>query len=636
MNNLVSVKTNFTSGRISRNLYGRGDLSIFENGAGTLDNVIIHPTGGISRRKGLRFIDRLSKRCRLLPFEFNTEQTYLICICDREVRIYRDGSCIASIEGPWEEKHLKRLNYTQSADTLLIVHPDVQPKQITRNENDEWLVEDWNYFEINGGLRCPYYNYYQNKAKVKISDLSGYITVTADKPIFSEKYIGVHLTIRNGYMRIDEYVSPTQVKGTTFSPVGAVGDFEFTDKWKEQAFSHLRGWPNSVTFHQDRLVIGGSKSLPNRLWLSKSSDLFNFDLGKGLDDEAIEFAILSDQVNAIKSVVSSRHLLVFTTGAEWMVSGDPLTPTSIQLRRQTNVGSYAPENIYPQHIDGATVFISQSGRQLREFLYTDVEQAYQAKDLTLMSNDIISKPVDNAFSQDECVLYVVLEDGTVSCLTTYRTEQVTAWSCLKTSGQFVSVAVIGDEVYFCIKRGASWFIEKMSDDVYADCAVTLHSETAQKDWDGLTNLNGCEVVVLADGFSVGKHLVTDNKITLLEEASDLMIGLPYEHVIEPLPYVLEDTKPYSPQALRVISGLFRILDSRSFCIDMGNGYMQVPLKRLFRDKILDAPLSSYSGDVRLRALGWIREMDTPLWSIKSDEPMAFTLLSAVLEVKIKG
>ena len=53
MSNLLQVKTNFTAGCIGRNLYGRGDLSIFENGARTLENVIIHPTGGVSRRRGL-------------------------------------------------------------------------------------------------------------------------------------------------------------------------------------------------------------------------------------------------------------------------------------------------------------------------------------------------------------------------------------------------------------------------------------------------------------------------------------------------------------------------------------------------------------------------------------------------------
>ena len=106
--------------------------------------------------------------------------------------------------------------------------------------------------------------------------------------------------------------------------------------------------------------------MPNRLWFSKSGDLFCFDIGTGLDDEAIEFGILSDQVNTIKALVSARHLLVFTTGAEWMVSGNPLTPTSIQLSRQTSTGSYDKCCLYPQQIDGATVFVSQSGHQLRE------------------------------------------------------------------------------------------------------------------------------------------------------------------------------------------------------------------------------------------------------------------------------
>ena len=49
MNNLGSVKTNFTAGQVSPNLLGRGDLKIYENGARRLENVIIHPTGGVSR-----------------------------------------------------------------------------------------------------------------------------------------------------------------------------------------------------------------------------------------------------------------------------------------------------------------------------------------------------------------------------------------------------------------------------------------------------------------------------------------------------------------------------------------------------------------------------------------------------------
>lgn len=625
MSNLISVKTNFTSGQISKNLYGRGDLKIYENGAGTLQNVIIHPTGGISRRRGLKYIDELNEEVRLIPFEFNSEQIYLVCVGHLNTKIYKNGICIAELETPWCKDHLKKLCYTQSADTLLIVHPDVEPRQLSRYNGEVWKIEPWVFHNYN----CPFHNFHNRQVSLFIP-MGSEVIITASQDVFTPDYIGTRLRAFSSEYHIVSCISPREV-GVHLTR--SSGSFGSTVDWEEQSFSAARGWPSTVAFHQDRLVIGGSKSLPNRLWLSKSSDLFNFDLGKGLADNAIEFAILSDQVNAITAVVSSRHLLVFTTGAEWMVSGDPLTPTSIQLRRQTNVGSYSKHNIIPQQIDGATVFVSQSGTQLREFLYTDVEQAYQAKDLTLMSNDIIKNPVDCTFNQDECVLYLVMENGEISCLTTYRTEEVTAWSQLKTNGKFLSVAVIGDEIYFCVERNGKFFIEMMDENFYVDCGIKMTSEVEKTLWDGLNHLEGCEVSVLADGFSLGKYTVSDGSINLLEEVREIVVGLPYEHVVEPLPFMLEGVKPFSPKAVRVICGLFRVLNTQGFCINMGKGFVQVPLKRLFKDEILDAPLNTYSGDIQLRAIGWIRDMNKPLWRIKSDEPMSFTLLSSVLEVK---
>ena len=66
-----------------------------------------------------------------------------------------------------------------------------------------------------------------------------------------------------------------------------------------------------------------------------TGDLWNFDKGDGLDADSIEFGLLSDQVNAIRALFSGRNLQVFTSGAEWIVTGSPLTPTNIQLDRQT-------------------------------------------------------------------------------------------------------------------------------------------------------------------------------------------------------------------------------------------------------------------------------------------------------------
>lgn len=631
MNN-ICVKTNFTAGQISPHLYGRGDLGVYDNGARKLENIIIHPTGGVSRRSGLKMVKPLPQKSRLISFEFNTEQIYLLSLSHKKLQIYKEQELITELDTPWEDIHLDSINWTQSADTLLIVHPDVPPQQISRNKGEVWLIESWVYSGTGGNIFEPYYNFYQHKITLTPNGTTGTITLAADQDVFSEKYIGIRLRINKGEGMIRSYVNPRQV---TFELSKNLASRDASADWEEQVFSPLRGYPISVTFHQDRMVVGGSKGLPNHLWLSKSSDLFNFDIGTGLDDEAIDFAILSDQVNAITNIASTRHLLVFTTGAEWMVSGEPLTPSSIQLTRQTNVGSYNKYSFVPQNVDGAILFISQSGRQLREFLYADVEQAYQAKDLTLLSNDIIRFPREALYHQDDSILYVILEDGTVSCLTTYRKEEVNAWSRLATSGKFVSMAVISDDIYFCVERDGQYFLEILDDNCFTDCSIHIKSDIHKTLWSGLEHLEGREVSVVADGYTVGHFQVQNACIELREPASEIIAGLAYEHIIEPLPYMVPGGVPYAPKGLRVIQSIFRLLKTNNLRIDMGRGYCDVPFRNMYNNEVSDIPDIRYTGDVEIHALGWIRDIEKPMWSIKSGIPGAFTLLSAVTEIKIK-
>ena len=72
------IKSSFTAGELAPELYGRTDLRAFENGARQLRNVVIQPTGGVARRPGLVHVATLPGPARLMPFEFNTEQTYLL------------------------------------------------------------------------------------------------------------------------------------------------------------------------------------------------------------------------------------------------------------------------------------------------------------------------------------------------------------------------------------------------------------------------------------------------------------------------------------------------------------------------------------------------------------------------------
>jgi len=623
---IASIQTNFTAGELNESLFGRGDLSIYENGARKLENVIIKPTGGVSRRAGLKQIAKMPSKTRLIPFEFNTEQTYLLCLSDKKCQIFKDDEKIAEIVTPWDENQLFDISYTQSADTLLLMHKDVEPQKITRGNEEVWTIKPWEFYQKDGIYYCPYYNFNEGTSITYSAD-----KITADNDIFFPQSVGSRLRFNNGCVKIRQYVSPTEVYVDVEKSV-AGGKYT---SWEESVFSPLRGWPICATFHQDRLVIGGSRSLPNHLWMSQSSDLFNFDYGKGLDDEAIDFELLSDQVNAIRAVVSSRNLLIFTSGAEWIIKGETITPDSLQIVRQTTVGTYGKAAVAPTQIDGAIMFVSPSGKQLRQFLYTDLEDAYQATDITLLSENILRVPQDIAFSSTENVLYIVLADGTISSLTSYRSENVKAWSKLKTYGKFESVAVLEDKLYFCVCRNGKYYLERFDDEVYSDCFQTSSSAEATEEWSGLDDMEGNSLVVIGDGRYLGKFVVSNGKITLPEKVSQITAGFAYEHLIEPLPYVSEENPSYSPKVVRVVNAMFRIINSQSFCVDLGDGYHEVSLNKICNKSKLDTMPELFSGDVELKALGWIRDLTKPMWSIKSSSPTKFTLLSALLKVRIK-
>lgn len=630
MSRINNVKTNFTAGEVSRDLLGRGDLRAYENGALTLRNVFINPTGGVTRRAGLNYIDTAAGEGRLIAFEFNTEQTYLLAVTDGRIDIYAGGLLDDTVLSPWTDAQIGQLAWTQSADTLLLVHPDVSPKTLTRNGDGSWTLADWNFFTDGNVVRQPYFKFAGSAVTLTPSGTSGTITLTGSANVFSAAHENTRLRIGGKELLITDYDSPTVV---TASVIQTLSGTTATIDWAEQAFSPARGYPSSVAFHQDRLVIGGSRDLPNRLWFSKSGDLFNFDLGTGLDDESIEFAILSDQVNAIRGIFSGRHLQVFTSGAEWQVTGDPLTPTSVQIRRQTRIGSVIQRYVPPINVDGATFFIARNRKEVQEFIYTDLEQAYQSTDIALLSKHIIQDPVDMDYDQTRRLLFLVRSDGKLATLTVYRAEEVAAWTLHETQGHVLSISVVGDDVYLLVRRGGAVFIELFGDDFNLDSALSGESDAPRTTWGGLDHLEGLAVSIVADGRVLPPQTVTGGEIVLEAAASQVQVGLPYTHVIEPLPPSAV-SEVGAARKVRLVEAIFRLQDTAAFRLDVGRGPGDVSLRRLGEAEILDEPPPLVSGDIGVRALGWQNDATKPLWRIEQDSPLLFTLLSVSTELKI--
>lgn len=630
MTRIREIKTTFTAGELSSDLLGRGDLSAYENGASKLRNVFIRPTGGVTRRAGLAYVDSAAGAGKMIAFEFNTQQTYLLVITDEQIAIYAGGVLETTISAPWGEGQVANIAWTQSADTLLLVHEDVTPQRLTRSSGGTWTLESWGFFANEGVIHQPYFKFADAEGTITPSATSGTITLTSSESIFAQEHEGTRLRINGVEVEITDFDSATVVTATT---VDDLTDTNATIDWQEQAFSEVRGFPATVAFHQDRLVLGGSRDLPNRLWFSKSGDLFNFDLGEGLDDEAIEFSILSDQVNAIRGMFSGRHLQVFTSGAEWMVTGDPLTPTEVQILRQTRVGSLVTRHIPPVNVDGATLYAARNGQQIHEFLYTDLEQAYTSTDLALLSRHMIEGPVDMDYDPRRRLLFVVRADGQFAALTVFRAEQVAAWTLHKTSGEVQAVCVVGDDVYMLIKDGSVYSIQQLDDDLQMDAALTGEIETATTVWSGLDHLEGQTVQIIADGIVQNDQMVASGAITLAEPANTVQVGLTFTHEIKPLP-PNEVGSAGGGRRIRMIQALMRLYESAALRVDTGRGMQDIPLSNLSETELLSTAPPQITTDISIRALGWLYDRSQSLWRIEQSIPLPFTLLSVTTQIKV--
>jgi hypothetical protein len=617
------IKTNFTAGELAPELLGRVDLRAYGNGARRLRNVLIQPTGGVTRRPGLRHLATLPGPARLVGFEFNTEQTYLLAFTDGAVRIFAEGAQLVEVAGPWTEAMLPGLAFTQSADTLLVCHPQMPPQRVNRLSHLSWAVQGWEWIAI------PTHRFAPQGIALTPDATEGPITLTASAPVFSPLMLGAGLRFRGGLGGVAAVLSPSQI---VWNPPGPLPDTEASTDWEEAAFSHLRGWPVCCCFHQDRLVVGGGRDLPNRLWLSRSGELFNFDRGTGLDDQAIDFALMSDQVNAIRAVFSGRHLQVFTTGGEWMVTGDPLTPASIQLTRQTRIGSHPQRMVQPVDVDGSTIFAARNGRAIHEFAYTDVQQAYQASDLALVAAHLIRGPTGMAYDQLRRLLHVTMEDGSLATLTLFRAEQVTAWTRQSTQGAFRDIAEVEGRVYCVVERAGAHRLERFDDALMLDAALDGTEVTPRSSWSGLAHLEGQRVGVLADTAPQADATVQSGAVELNHPARAVQIGLAYSHEVEPLPPELATGLGARAVPLRLVSVVFRLLETRALDVDLGRGPRPVPLRRL-DTPVLDAPPAPFTGDVRLSGLGWRRDALRPLWRISGDAPLGFTLLSVTTDMR---
>lgn len=679
------LQRGFGGGEQSPQMYGRIDDPKYQIGLEVCRNFICLPQGPIQNRPGFEYVAETKfadKKCRIIPFVFNLQQTFVIELGDKYARFHTRGGTLMNgevpyeIQTPWEEKDLFDLHYTQSNDVVTIVHPNYAPREIRRYSNTDWSL-----------VQCSFGTSLKTPTNVKAERVSQAADdsnkdkytfqykvscLNADKSEESAASNSVSVTANLYAYGTTVKISCDAVEGATFyrfyknqgGLYSYIGDSETTSIIDDNIGPNTSitprrfdetikegNWPAAVGYFEQRKVFAGFTQDPQRIVMTASST--ESDLSYSLptqDTDRINFRIASREFNQIQHIVPLAQLMLLTTGAEMRVSplnSDAITPSSISVRPQSYIGT---DTVQPVIVNNNVIYASARDGHLRELAYQYSAGGYVAGDLCLRSAHLFDfrRVKDMAlYKAPVPIVWAISSDGRLLGLTYIPEQQIGSWHRHDTNGAFESCACISeddeDRLYVVtqremngksvrfIERMSSMQFEHLSDAFFVDCGATYRGDPVST-VGGLSWLEGQKVAILADGAVVPQQTVVNGQIKLSVPASIITIGLPYESDAKTLPAIINDSsyglgrnKNVSRVTLKVYrtSGIFV---GPSFDDDVLVEYKQRTTEPC------GAPPAMVSGDVSIRLLpSWT---DTGSICIRQADPLPLTLLSYALDLSV--
>jgi hypothetical protein len=646
------VQTAFTTGELSETLRGRKDVQLYYLGLEKGLNVIARPQGSVRQRPGSYHVDTFAPQAisggvgggpavgaetavggvRLADFVFSASQAYLVAIQQVRATIYdtADDSLVDYVTLPYATADLRELAWQQVADTMLIVHPDYAGLRELYRTSSDWLTGDF-AFES-----APQYKYHQDRATtIASSGTSGSVTLTAasgsDNDIFVAGHVGTQWTVAGKRVTITAVGSATSATATI---VDTLDSGAATTDWTEQASSSVRGGFRAIAYFGDRTWLGGTRDAPFSLWASRVGAPYDFLEGGVNDNDPLSVLVTSGRADPILHLVAgSGGLEVFTEGGEFYIPsgpGTPITPTRLAVIPQTSYGSRA---IRPVRLDSQTIFVQRQGGAMREFVYSDVEQAYQAVPLTIRAQHLLPDPVSLAqvaggFGLPVDFLMAVNADGTGAFMSSLRSEEVTAWTQWTSERTLHDVRSVLSKVYIATTDGAGAFwLERLSESAIFDAQVDDTTGTATDTWGPYAHLAGLTVDVFADGYWRGDFTADGSgNLTLDGDYLAINAGLAIEVAVRPMPPEVEQDSLLG-MAIRPFKCELSYLGSSGLRV---NGYV-IP-DRPF-DAVTETAPTVSTNVSRVRLGGWQRgKTQAPV--ITREGPSPFEIVAFAVDYRI--
>jgi len=489
-----TIQRSFTSGEISPSLRSRADLVKYATGLALCENFIVRAQGGVYSRPGTRFVGELDdsfKRGRLIPFSFNTEQTYVLVFEHLKMFVIKDGAYVLagggpslySIATPYTEAELPRLGFTQSADVMTLVHPDHDDADLSRTAHDAWSLTANSYTSTTTapgaltlasvgaghGSNSKVYTYVVTAVVDGVESLAspsntitiGSLSVTAGVRItWTSTSADYYRVYKDPSFGTDVYGWIGDTDNATFDDFNLAPVTTDAPPEDRQPFAGAGNKPSAVNYFQQRRVFANTTNEPQAVYFTQTANFKSLRTSNPTrDDDAITFTIASQQVNEIRHIVALDALVLLTSGGEWLISEGQdkvLTPASVGARIQSyNGSSWVP----PAVINSTVLYVQEKGARIRDLGYEFSSDKYTGNDLSLMSEQLFEGyTVEEMTYSDEPygILWCVRDDGVLLGLTYQREHQVWGWHHHVTDGEFESITSISedgrDAVYVIVKR----------------------------------------------------------------------------------------------------------------------------------------------------------------------------------------
>ena len=651
MARFIDFQTNFSTGELDPLLRARVDLEQYNNALAKATNVVIQPQGGMKRRPGTRHRYELpastANGVRMVPFEFSVDDSYMLIFVDQRMYVFKAGVLITNINGSGNPylaitamtaARLSLLGWTQSADTLILVHPDMQPIKIVRGANDaSWTASNISFTSI------PQYAFTLSVSNpsgtLTPSAVSGNVTLTASASVFSAGSVNQYVNaVPQGRAKIVRFVSATVVEAIVEFPFFntaaiANGSWDLETGY-EAVWSSTRGWPRTVAFHEGRLFFGGSKSRPATVWGSKIGLYFDFVATEALDDDAVEAQLDTNQLNVIVDMISGRDLQVFTTGGEFYVpqaGTDPITPTTFVFKNVSRNGMKPGTRV--ESLESGTLYIQRQGKALNEFLFSDTQATYITQRISLLCGHLLKTPSRIALrrstgtDEGDLLFIVNAADGGMAVFSLLRSQQVVAPSEFLTDGRFLDIGVdvtrimtVTSRVFNSVTR---YFVEEFTDTLFTDCAFTGGAAS------GASSLphEGKTLDVICDGAVQDKEVVSSGAVTFKRPSTTAYeVGLPITVYAKTMPVEIKLQTGTRVAFKKRLVQINAVVEETQH-MNINNQF--VPFRN-FDNPLLDDPVPIYTGIKRLDGVrGYSREIAV---EVSQTLPLRMTLLG--LEYKL--